>query len=139
MLHFTNGEIEAQKVKHLTKVPIASHILELEFEPRCASTCHTTPIFLKRRSFLYYYPFLFQNMLPFILQKPLLCFCCPKTVEPEEGECQMRIHKCRFLQKAKECKCLHERGWGKEEVFEQLCYQQFFPFSRAKQCGCQAS
>lgn len=54
MLHFTNGEIEAQKVKHLTKVPIASHILELEFEPRCASTCHTTPIFLK--SFLYYFP-----------------------------------------------------------------------------------
>lgn len=32
-------------------------------------------------------------------QKPSLCFCCPETVEPEEGECQVRFHrKYRFLQ-----------------------------------------
>ena len=41
-------------------------------------------------------------MLPFVLQKPSLCFCCPETVEPEEGECQVRIRKCRFLQSAEE-------------------------------------
>ncbi|KAJ8776909.1 hypothetical protein J1605_015086 [Eschrichtius robustus] len=34
--------------------------------------------------------------------QPSLSFCCPETVEPEEGECQVRIRKCRFLQSAKE-------------------------------------
>ncbi|KAB0401718.1 hypothetical protein E2I00_004991 [Balaenoptera physalus] len=34
--------------------------------------------------------------------QPSLCFCCPETVKPEEGECQVRIRKCRFLQSAKE-------------------------------------
>uniref|UniRef100_A0ABI8ABF6 Uncharacterized protein n=1 Tax=Felis catus TaxID=9685 RepID=A0ABI8ABF6_FELCA len=24
-------------------------------------------------------------MLPFVLQKPSLCFCCPETVKPEEA------------------------------------------------------
>lgn len=47
MLHFTNGGVEAQKIKHLTKVCIASYMLEQEFEPRCASTSYTRPIFSK--------------------------------------------------------------------------------------------
>lgn len=50
-------------------------------------------------------------------RSPPLCFCCPETVAPEEGECQVRIRKCRFLQNAKGCKCLQERGWGRKRCF----------------------
>lgn len=62
------------------------------FQRRVVSYTVTQTFFLKS----------FQNMLPFVLQKPSLCFCCPETVQPEEGECQVRIRKCRFLQSAKE-------------------------------------
>lgn len=68
-------------------------------------------------------------MLPFVLQKPSLCFCCPKIVVPEEGECQVRIHiiKCRFLENAKEpSSTFTKAGVGREEVFQQHCFQQPF-------------
>lgn len=127
MLHFTNGETEAQ-IKHLTKIPIASYMLELAFEPRCASTSYTR--YFQRKGVSYINTFIFfsksfQNMLPFVLQKPSLCFCCPETVEPEEGECQVRIHKkARFLQCQRALKCFHGGSWGRrkvEEVFQQHC------------------
>nr|XP_008505551.1 PREDICTED: serine incorporator 4 isoform X2 [Equus przewalskii] len=62
-------------------------------------------------------------------QKPSLCFCCPKIVVPEEGECQVRIHiiKCRFLENAKEpSSTFTKAGVGREEVFQQHCFQQPF-------------
>lgn len=84
----------------------------------------------------------FQNMLPFVFQKPSLCFCCPETVEPEEGECQVRILKCRFLQCQRALKRLHKRSWGsrkRKEVFQQHCAQKPLPLFRAKGRRCQTS
>lgn len=84
-------------------------------------------IFSKKGSFLYQYLHILFKVIPkhaaFVLQKPSLCFCCPETVEPEEGECQVRIHKkARFLQCQRALKCFHGGSWGRrkvEEVFQQ--------------------
>lgn len=39
-------------------------MLELEFEPQCASTFYTGPIFSKKGTFLYYYPDILFKVIP---------------------------------------------------------------------------
>lgn len=82
-------------------------MLEQEFEPRCASTSYTRPIFSKGKLSK------LASSHYLVLQKPSLCFCCPRTVEPEDGESSEHLRNGSTLLSARALKSI-PRSWGRE-------------------------